>query len=235
MKKIQKNNAASTFQSGSIIFLITSAIILPALALLPFAIRAKSNYFTVGSKLLGWTAQGPIQSPPTVGIGWSQPSSIDIISGIGVLVLVLLAALTIWYAARHSSYRGLKKLSTIHLLIAVAITMTTIVSYTTMRRSSQSNEAPVSSSQVYGLNTQKGVMACDEIVLPPQSGNGFSEKSVPCTNPNHVPGRIFGYGIAPAYLVLFCTLYLIAPLLNWYRYSLSSRYVGGQKKGTLFQ
>jgi len=210
-----------------------SALLFAAFALLPFIMRSASNYFSVGSKLLGWSATGPLQSPNSISIGWQQPSAIKATEICSVLATGLLSVFVLWYARRTRSYRHAKYASTLQLIVTVAVIVITAFVYAGIRTHSQASPVTIKSGQVYSVKSDHSPQRCETVILDGQ--NASYSIDLPCTGAKSVPHSHFGYGIAPVYLVIDSVLYLSAPLLNWYRFGMNPRYIGGQKKGALFQ
>lgn len=210
---------------------ISSAIFVVS-ALAPFLVRASQNAFSVGSKLIGWNAQGSIEAAPQISITWLQPSSITIVGVIGVTAGVVWGAIMLWQARRASSYRNIRRISRIHLCIAAVVIACTGTTYALMRQHSQAVDVGARNGQAYRLAGDNAAH-CARVTLGEHNSSSFSDAS--CIRAHATPRARFGYGVTPVYVVLESIAYGLPALLTWYRFRLSPSRVGGQKKGELFQ
>ncbi|MGF7229107.1 MAG: hypothetical protein ACQR33_03935 [Candidatus Saccharibacteria bacterium] len=201
-------------------------------ALAPFLVRASQNFFSVGSRLLGWGPQGAIQGAPQISIGWIRPPSITIFGACSMVVIVILGGTVLWQARRASSYREIRRVSSIQLCIAVAVIALTCATYTVMRQHSQAVGVGANNGQAYRLGGNNAAH-CARVTLGEHDSFSFSDAS--CIRARTVPQARFGYGSTPVYVVLESIAYGLPALLTWYRFRLSPSRIGGQKKGELFQ
>ena len=229
-----------------ILLIITGALLLGLFVLLPFKLH---SYSSINPVIVTHTssAHGCVSTRVTTVkecLEWSAPHSAQLIGVLGIGVFVLLGALTMWYVWSHSSFRELKTFTIAHLIIAVLAVTSFSGTYVLVRNNSLDNELSATASAEAQLRYELGLRA---FVQCNQLPNSAEAESVACAEAAQMltpikalqyvfPGKnLLGYGMMPIYVVLIDALYLVVPLLNWYRIALDPKRINGQKREELFQ
>lgn len=237
-----KQTTSNRLPASSIVLMIAGAALLGLAVLLPFAIRAHTNEFSVAStpnvnNVTYLPATGGhhvakiLQTGQSASISWQAPASVQIAGSIGIAAMGLVA-FAVLLAARGKGFREIQRLSKVQLILGVLMVATIASAYGIMRTHSQARPAAIQPGVGYALTNRDRSDMCNAIVFT--SSDSFTVTPQSCARTAKLSPRRFGYGIAPAYVVLESVLYVAAPLMLWFRYAFSPQHVGGQKKGTLF-
>ncbi|HEX5447752.1 MAG TPA: hypothetical protein VFW90_00945 [Candidatus Saccharimonadales bacterium] len=192
---------------------IVGAILFPVIILWPFSIHSSNGlYATLGNQL---PVSGCVAGVSNHGVwniskfnqcvGWEAPPSVKAIGLISALFVAACALLVI-SGNLKGKMRARNRFDQINLLVALLSATATLIVYYLMRDYSQAH-----------------LVAAN--LAPPDLATG---KLIP------VHQTALGYGLTPFYVVIITALYLLSPLLIWYR-RFSPKYVGGVKKKELFQ
>lgn len=197
----------------SYLLTIVGAVLFPVIALWPFSIHSSNglwamlgNQLPVSGCVAGIADHGAWNiSKVNQCVGWDAPSSVKVVGLISILFVGACALIVVSRNLRGKSHER-NRFDKINLLVALLSATATLIAYYLMRNHSQAH-----------------LVAAN--LVPPDLDNG---KFIP------VHPVALGYGLPPSNVVILTALYLLSPLLIWYR-KFSPKYVGGVKKKELFQ
>jgi len=218
------------------IIMTVGAILFGLCSVLPFRMHSHASSFVVSSsKPVEGCANSGSLSPVNQCITWDAPTSMHAIGLAAAAAFIVLGVFTVWYARRFNlDARRQQKIAVIHLALVGIVLIGGALGYALLRSHGQATQ-----TQAYITREAQARYAAGYRLLT--TCNPVTVVSAHCAQ-LQAEGRYLaaptqpdiGYGMLPAYFVLAAALYVVPPLLNWYRL-IDPRYIRGQKKEALFQ